>query len=193
MHIHVMIIIYSDRVNQLIILKFRLCCCPHGRCKNPGHEHQDATLWWHRRGSTTTLWTVHTSSKRRCSRSDAHTLPKELSHVESLVFTVFCRICVADLLDSAGRKWYANVLPQPSPTPSGKLSIPDVPHAPEKVLYVCKDSSMLFWYHCYLLQTYFFLMIFYFLLLRNKDVILLYILWNSYDHGIYNMLLLPHS
>lgn len=54
----------------------------------------------------------------------------KLSHVE------FCRMCVADLLDSTGRKWYANMLPQPSPTPSGKLSVPDVPHAPENVFYV---------------------------------------------------------
>lgn len=133
MHIHVTMVIYSVRVNQLIISKFRLCCCPHGRCKKPGQGHQDATLWWRWRGSTTTLWTVLTSRERRCSRSDAHTLQKELSHVESLVYTVFCRICVADLLDSTGRKWYANMLPQPSPTPSGKLSVPDVPHAPENV------------------------------------------------------------
>lgn len=136
MHIHVTMVIYSVRVNQLIILKFGLCCYPHGLCNKPGQGHQDATLWWRRRGSTTTLWTVHTSSERRCSRSDAHTLQKELSHVESLVYTVFCRICVADLLDSTGRKWYANMLPQPSPTPSGKLSVPDVPHAPANVFYV---------------------------------------------------------
>ncbi len=84
MHIHVTMVIYSVRVNQLIISKFRLCCCPHGRCKKPGQGHQDATLWWRWRGSTTTLWTVLTSRERRCSRSDAHTLQKELSHVESL-------------------------------------------------------------------------------------------------------------
>lgn len=86
-------------------------------------------------GEAPTLWTVYTSSERRCSRSDAHTLQKELNHVESLVYTVFCRICVSDPLDSAGRKWYANMFPQPSPTPSGKLSVRKVPHASENVLF----------------------------------------------------------
>lgn len=149
MHIHVTMVIYSVRVNQLIISKFRLCCCPHGRCKKPGQGHQDATLWWRWRGSTTTLWTVLTSRERRCSRSDAHTLQKELSHVESLVYTVFCRICVADLLDSTGRKWYANIHPQHHLAsclyPMYRMRL--------KMFFMFKYSSMLFWYHCYLLQS----------------------------------------
>lgn len=65
-----------------------------------------------------------------------------------------------------------------------------------KMFFMFKYSSMLFCYHCYLLQTslfVFFQIIFDFLLLRNKDDILLYILMNSYNRGRYNMLLLLHS
>lgn len=124
-------------------------------------------------GEAPTLWTVYTSSERRCSRSDAHTLQKELNHVESLVYTVFCRICVSDPLDSAGRKWYANMFPQPSPTPSGKLSVRKVPHASENVFFfMFKDSSMLFWYCCYLLQT--FLFFDWFFIFSNWETKMLY-------------------
>lgn len=44
MHTHVTIVTYLVRVNQLIISKFRLCCCPRGLYKEAGHEHQHAAL-----------------------------------------------------------------------------------------------------------------------------------------------------